>query len=47
VHVVTARLDGESVFRVRMGTYPDRAEAWKAAEGVAGAGYDVVIMQVE
>jgi len=47
VHVVTARLDGESVFRVRMGTYPNRAEAWKAAEGVAGAGYDVVIMQVE
>ena len=47
VHVVTARLEGETVYRVRMGTYQSREEARRAAEAVAGAGYDVVVMEQE
>jgi len=47
VHMVPARLDGETVYRVRMGTYQSREEARSAAEAVAKAGYDVVVMEHE
>ncbi len=47
VHLVPARLDGETVYRVRMGTYQSREEARSAAEAVAKAGYDVVVMEQE
>lgn len=47
VHLVPARLDGETVYRVRMGTYQSREEARSAAEAVAKAGYDVVVMEHE
>jgi rare lipoprotein A len=47
VHLVPARIDGETVYRVRMGTYPSWEEARRAAEGVAGAGYDVVVVEVD
>lgn len=47
VHLVPARIDGETVYRVRMGTYQSREEARRAAEAVAGAGYDVVVMEQE
>ncbi len=47
VHLVPARIDGETVYRVRMGTYQSREEARSAAEAVAGAGYDVVVMEQE
>lgn len=47
VHLVPARLEGETVYRVRMGTYQSREEARRAAEAVAGAGYDVVVMEQE
>ena len=47
VHLVPARLEGETVYRVRMGTYQSRDEARRAAQAVAGAGYDVVVMEQE
>ncbi|MGH7379957.1 MAG: septal ring lytic transglycosylase RlpA family protein [Candidatus Methylomirabilales bacterium] len=47
VHLVPARLDGETVYRVRMGTYQSREEARSGAEAVAKAGYDVVVMEQE
>jgi rare lipoprotein A len=47
VHLVPARLDGETVYRVRMGTYQSREEARRAAEALAGAGYDVVVVEQE
>ncbi len=47
VHLVPARLEGETVYRVRMGTYRSREEARNAAEAVARAGYDVVVMELE
>lgn len=47
VYVVPAGIDGETVYRVRMGTYPNRQEAQTAAQAVAGAGFDVVVMMQE
>ncbi|MBI2080319.1 MAG: septal ring lytic transglycosylase RlpA family protein [candidate division NC10 bacterium] len=47
VYMVPAEIDGETVYRVRMGSYPNRQEAHVAAEAVAGTGFDVVVMQQE
>jgi DedD protein len=45
VHIVKALVGGETYYRVRIGNFPSRADARKAAERLSGLGYRVVIME--
>ncbi len=45
VHIVKALVGGETYYRVRIGSFPSRADAEVTAERLAGFGYRVLIME--
>jgi rare lipoprotein A len=47
VHLVRALVNGETYYRVRVGSFASRTEAQAAAERLAGFGYRVLIMGSE